>query len=245
MSKDFWATNQEEEGRDLVGHNLPEGEKPLTTLATADDIPAMAKKDVERLTNSYEELLAIADRAPPEITSDEVYDRFTALVGKVKDATDDRETTKKKLKEPYNKACTAIENAFKLVKGGDDLRKRMDTAFTTLKARMSAYDTKKYQAEEAARQAEHARLSEAAAADGITLDAGACAPAKLGSQKSEHGGTSVRSLVDTWEVIDENLLPRSVLSIDPKKVEQLIASGAAEIPGIKISKVVSTSVRRS
>jgi hypothetical protein len=120
----------------------------------------------------------------------------------------------------------------------------MDAAFVTLKNRMSVYDTKKYEAEESARRIEQERLAAAAAEDGIEMDSVDAAPIKMGSQKSEYGGTSVRAVVTNWKVIDESLLPRSIMSIDPKKVEQLIASGAKEIPGIKISKKVETSVRR-
>lgn len=249
MNKDFWAATKEEETRDLIGHNLPEGEQSLANLATAGDIPAMAKKEVERLRDSYKEILAIATRAPDKIENDDIYNRFTALVGQVKNAQEDRESTKKALKDPYNKASTAIENEFKLVdpeitEGEASLHKKLEEAFTTLKGRMSVYDTEKYQAEEALRVAEHERLAEAAARDGIELDTSAITPTKMGSQKSEHGGTSIRSLVDTWEVTNESLLPRSVLSIDPAKVAQLIKDGAKTIPGITISKKVDTTVRR-
>lgn len=244
---DFWA-NGEDPAVDTRGTNNPPEEAKILNLATAEDIPTMVKADVEELKESIKALLAIAARAPADIENDDIYNRFTALVGKLKDAQEDRETRKKKIKDPYNKASTAIENAFKLIDDQDgekvDLRKMLDDTFEAFKKRMSAYDTKKYLAEEAERQAEHDRLAQSAAEDGITLDASAIAPVKMGSQKSEHGGTSVRSVVDTWEVIDESLLPRSVLSIDKAKVDQLIADGAKEIPGIKISKAVSTSVRR-
>ena len=230
---------------DLKGHNLPEGTNSLLTLAVAEDIPAITQADVDRLCTDYKNLLEIINRVPEEIQNDEIYDRFTALVAQVQVAKDKREETRKKLKEPYNKAATAIEHAFKLIKDNEDLQKNMEAAFVALKQKMSIYDTKKYEAEEASRHIEQERIASATAKDGIKMDSIEVAPIKMGSQKSEYGGTSIREIVTDWEVINESLLPRIVMSIDPKKVDQIIASGAKEIPGIKISKKVKTSVRRS
>jgi hypothetical protein len=228
--------------------NKPPEVLPLQ-LASKDEIPTMIKGDLQQLTETAVLELDTFSRVPERIESDEIYQRVTTLATRVKGVIDDVELRRGKHKRPYLDATKLIDDIFKLtlpVKDGKDrvLRKELDGAHAALKARLSDFDTRQYLAQQAEIEAERTRLADEAAKDGIQISGEAVAPAIASTVKSAHGGQSVRRVVDEWAVVDETLLPRSVLSVDPAKVQKLLDEGAVEIPGIQISKKVETYVKK-
>lgn len=233
-----------------LGGNNPPPDQRLNMLTPAEDIPAIVAQDVKELSATIDGLLATVARAPEKIESDEVYDRVVALIAALRDSDNKREEKRKAVKDPYLKASQAVDAAFKLVESeaeaGDgkpkERSKLLDDAVKSLTSRLSAYDTAKFEREEAEARKEREALAADAAKDGITIDPDAV-EVKMESRRSEHGGLANRSVVREWEVVDEAALPRSVLSIDPKKVQALVDQDA-EIPGIKVTRRVETNVRR-
>ena len=228
--------------------NQPPEALPLQ-LASKDELPTIMKGDIDKLVEVAVIELDTCARVPETIESDEIYQRVTTLATRVKGVIDDIEDRRGKHKRPYLDATKLIDDTFKLplpVEGGKDrvLRKELDAAHATLKARLSDYDTRQYLAQQAEVEAERKRLAGEAAQDGITIDTGSVDAALASTVKSAHGGHSVRRVVTEWQVVDEALLPRSILSIDPAKVEKLIADGATEIPGLLLSKKVDTHVKK-
>lgn len=218
-------------------------------LASKEELPATMKADIDKLVKNAVIELDTCSRVPEKIESDEIYQRVTTLATRVKGVIDDIEERRTKHKRPYLDATKLIDDTFKLplaVEGGKDrvLRKELDTAHAALKSRLSDFDTRQYLAQQAEVEEERKRLAEEAAKDGIQIDVSTVDAALASTVKSAHGGHSVRTLVTEWEVVDEAALPRSVLSIDPKKVEKLIAEGATEIPGLRLSKKVDTHVKK-
>lgn len=219
-------------------------------LASVADLPAMMKADIDALTAEALAQLDTYSRVPAEIADDGVYQRATTLGTLLKAVLDKIEKRRKDVKQPYLDATTAIDAAFKLVqpKTGDmperNLRKELDAAHSGIKSLLSAYDTKLFLAEEKRRAEEKAQLAAAAAKDGIEIDEQPAAGVVIASTKSSHGGAAVRRVVTEWEVVDADKLPRSVLSVDPAKVQAMIDAGATSIPGIAISKKVDTHVKR-
>lgn len=243
-------TKPEVEQDRVVGRddNKPPETLPLQ-LASKEEIPVMIKSDIEQLVETAVLELDTTSRVPESIESDEIYQRVTTLATKVKGVIDDVELRRGKHKRPYLDATKLIDDSFKLTIPGKDgkdrvLRKELDAAHATLKARLSDFDTRQYLAEQARIQKERADLAENAALDGIEMSGDAGDAAISSTVRSAHGGTSVRRVVAEWEVTDETLLPRSVLSIDPAKVQKLVDEGAVEIPGITISKKVATYVKK-
>ena len=235
--------NAPEAAGSVPGHNSAEV-SPTIMLSPADDVKAMVKSDVEALTLKAKELLDMFGRVPKEIENDEVYNRVLGLAAQFRSLTAKREKDKKAHKDPYNKASTAIENEFKLVDGDKPLIKEIDKGLVTLTKLASAYDTKKFLEEEAQAEKEREEIAAELKKDGVEIDSIPAADTKLASTKSEHGGQGIKKVETQWEVIDETLVPRSLLSIDPAKVQALIDQGAKEIPGLKLSKVVSTIIKR-
>lgn len=235
--------------------NMPPEALPLQ-LANAAEIPTMIKADIEGLTAEALVELTTYSRVPDDIADDGMYERATTLGTRLKAVVDKIEKRRKVVKQPYLDATTAIDTAFKLiqpaveaeghVEGSPErnLRKELDAAHAGIKGRLSAFDTKKFNEEEKRRQDERDSLAKAAAVDGITIDTQAPAPSALGSTRSTHGGSAVRKVVMDWSVVDEGKLPRSVLSVDPVKVQALIDAGATEIPGIELTRRVETHVKR-
>lgn len=220
-------------------------------LASVADLPAMMKADIDALTADALAQLDTYSRVPAEIADDGVYQRATTLGTLLKAVLDRIENRRKVVKQPYLDATTAIDGAFKLIqpKVGDgaerNLRKELDAAHAGIKTRLSAYDTKMFLEDEKRRAEEKALLAAAAAKDGIEMDDQPEPAAVIASTKSSHGGAAVRRVVTEWEVVDADKLPRSVLSVDPAKVQALIDAGATAIPGITISKKVDTHVKRA
>lgn len=221
---------------------LPEG------LPAVAELGIIIKKDVDASVEKAILELDTYSRVPQTIENDEIYQRVTTLTTRIKEVLDGADAKRKEHKDPYLKAGKLIDESFGLVFEAPDekprnLKKEMEAARESLKSRLSDYDTRKYLEEQKAIEEERASLSEQAAKDGIVMDA----TEEVGitaTVKSAHGGQSVRKVVTEWEVVDETLLPRSVLSVDPAKVLKLIEGGAKEIPGIKLSKKVDTHVRK-
>lgn len=222
------------------------------TLASVADLPVMMKADLEALKTEALAELDTYSRVPAEIADDAMYERATTLGTRLKAVNDKIEKRRKAVKQPYLDATKAIDGAFKLVQEADEekgvpsrvLKEELDAAHAGIKRLLSDYDTKKFNEDQARQAEEREKLAQAAAADGITIDVQTAAPASLGTTKSAHGGSSVKNVVMDWEVVDESLLPRSVLSVDAAKVKALIDAGATEIPGMKLTHRVETHVRR-
>lgn len=226
----------------VMGHNS--NDKPMAMLSPVDDVKTMVKKDVETLRDSAKDLLDVLGRVPEEIENDDVYGRVIGLAAQIREFSAKREKVKKGHKDPYNKAATAIENEFKLVEGDRQLVKEVDAGLVKLTKLASDYDTKKFLAEEANAEKERAAVAQALKGDGIELEDAAEGSARLATSKSEHGGMGLKSVETKWEVVDEDKIPRSLLSVDPAKVQALIDQGAKEIPGLKLFKVVNTTIKR-
>lgn len=228
--------------------NAPPEALPMQ-LANASELDTMIKATLDDLTNEAVLELATYARVPDAISDDDVYQRVTTLAARMKELFDKVDAKKGEFKRPYLDATQLLDNRFKLllsVEGGSDrqLRKELEAAHKGLKGLLSDYDTKKYQAEQAAIEAERQRIAAAAAADGIEMADAPAATAMTASVKSAHGGQSVRKVVTEWRVTDESLLPRNVLSVDSAKVQALIDQGATSIPGIIMEKKVETHVKR-
>lgn len=219
-------------------------------LASAAEIPAMIKADVDAATERAVFQLDTYSRVPDVIENDEIYQRATTLAAKIKEVLDQSEDKRKAHKAPYLDASTLIDESFKLklpaVGDGKprQLKKELEAAGVSIKNRLSARDTALYLKQQEEEDAERAKLQEQAAADGIEMAPAAADTVIASTVKSAHGGQSVRNVVTEWSVVDEALLPRSVLSIDPAKIQKLIDGGATEIPGIKLEKKVKTHVKK-
>ena len=226
-----------------IGGNNPPEEKRIEMLTPAEDIQILVGKDVTELTEQASNLLDTYGRVPDKVESDEIYDKVVALVAAMRQTEADRDEKRKRHKQPYLDAGTAVDKAFNLPDSeGNECRKKLDAAIKNLTDRLSVYDTANYQAEQAQAAKEAEELAEKAKSDGIEIDTSKV-EVKLDSRKSEHGGMSTRSVVKEWTVTDEDALPRSVLSVDPKKVQALVDKGA-KIPGIEITERVATVVKR-
>lgn len=228
-------------------NNPPEALPPQ--LAAAEELVLIMKGDIDGAVEKAVLELDIYSRVPESIENDEIYQRVTTLATRIKDVLDDADKKRKVHKEPYLKAGKLVDDSFNLILPVKDekdrvLKKELEAAHGALKRRLSDYDTRQYLAEQAVADAERAKIALDAAQDGIQMDATPADAAIASTVKSAHGGHSVRRLVTEWSVTDEALLPRSVLSIDPAKVEKLIAGGATEIPGIVMSKKVDTHVKK-
>jgi hypothetical protein len=241
------ADNNSEADR-VVERNDNNPPEMLPMLPSAKELPAVVRKDLTELSNNAVLSLDTYSRVPDVITSDDIYQRITTLAGQIKDIVDDVTKRKGVHKRPYLDANKYIDDAFKLAleKDGDTrlLSKELDAAMARLKGLLSAYDTRKYLEAQAAAEAEAKALADAAAQDGIQMDPSVVEATLSSTVQSAHGGKSVRSIKTEWSVVDESLLPRSVLSIDPAKVEKMIADGATSIPGIALNKKVDTYVKR-
>lgn len=231
--------------------NMPPEVLPMQ-LASVADLPVMMKADIDDLTSKALTELDIYSRVPTEISDEKIYERATTLGTRIKAVIDSIEKRRKAVKQPYLNATTAIDAAFKLVQAADEatlkpernLRKELDEAHAGIKSRLSVFDTKKFNEEEDRRNKERELLAEAAAKDGIEMDVQAPATVQMGSTKSAHGGAAVRKVVIDWEVVNEAEVPRSLLSIDPAKVQAQIDAGATSIPGLKLTRRVETHVKR-
>lgn len=228
-----------------IGHNSQDA--VIAIMVPAADIPAVTRKDVDELKTEAREIVDILSRVPDNIENADVYERVVGLAARIRTFDANREKRKKLIKDPYNKAATAIEAEFKLkdIVGDKEvvLSKAVEEGLKKLAALASAYDTKVYAEEEARRTAEAQALAESAARDGISI-ALPVEDQKVASSKSAFGGLGVKSIDYAWEVADEQLVPRSLLSVDPKKVDAMIAAGAIEIPGVIIRKAIKTTLRR-
>jgi len=226
----------------LGGNNPPEDQR-IEMLTPAKDIQTIVGKDVESLGARASDLLATFGRVPDKVDDDEVYDRVTALVAAMRQLEAERDEKRTAIKKPYLEAGTAVDKAFNLPDGeGQDRRKMIDAAIKDLTGRLSVYDTAKYQEEQALAEKEAKDLADKAAEDGIELDASQV-DVKLQGRRSEHGGVTTRSVVREWKVVDEAKVPRSLLCIDAKKVQDLVDQGG-KIPGIEITERVATVVKR-
>lgn len=220
----------------------------LKTLSPAEDLPKIIAEDIKLLKAEALVELDTYSRIPDKIENDEVYQKITTLATQVKAVADRSDNVRASHKRPYLDATKALDTAFKLEVEAEDktrnLRKELDDAHAKLKKMLSARDTELYLEQEKAAEEERQRLIDAAAEDGIEMSDEGMSDVKMGTVKSSFGGQSVRRVVDDWEVSDEALLPRSVLSVDPEKVKKLLESGAKSIPGIKIGKRVETHVKK-
>lgn len=255
MTKDKTKTPIEQAIDRVVDNkdNMPPEPLPMM-LARAEDLPTMMKTDVDAAVAGAIAQLDSYANVPPIIETQEVYERATTLATRIKTAIDDSETLRTKHKAPYLAATRVIDDAFNLTVPAADgdpkakprvLKKELIAGHAALKSLLSAYDTRQYLAEKARADQERAKLATAMADDGIELavqDAPAVALQSTG--KSAHGGASVRKLVQTWEVVDEALVPRSLMSIDPAKVAKMLEDGAKSIPGIAIGTKVETHVKK-
>ena len=231
-----------------IGDNRPPEAAAIEILVPEAEILTVIKDDVAKSKERCARVLDTYTRIPSEISDDEQYERVVAVIAEMRTADDERDTRRKAHKSPYQKVATAIDNAFKLEAEGEGkkrtLSKEVDAAVVNLTKRLSAYDTKKLEAEEKRRTEESNRLAESARNDGIEIDTSVATEVRLGNVKARHGGVSQRSVIQTWSVANEAEIPRSLLSVDPKKVEAMIGAGAESIPGITITRTVLTTVKR-
>lgn len=226
-------------------NNPPEA---VEMLPPAKELPKIFEEDIKSLKKDALAELDTYSRIPAKIESDEVYQKITTLAMQIKGVADRSDNTRTAHKRPYLDATKVLDTAFKLEIEAEgktrNIRKELDEAYAKLKKMLSDRDTELYLEQEKAAEEERKRIIEAAAADGIEISDEELDAAKMESVKSSYGGQSVRRVVDDWEVVDEELLPRSVLSVDPEKVKKLLENGAKSIPGIKIGKRVSTHVKK-
>ncbi len=238
MSKD---NETEEAPRGQIGDNAPP--QPEKELFGPDSIGILIDTDIEGIKDEAKVILDTVTRIPEEIENDDQYSKVVSVVASIRGIDTKREKKRKEHKAPYTKAGSAIDDGFKIKLGDRVLSKEMADAIKDLTSRLSTYDTKKLEAEEARIATEAADLAESAKKDGITI-ATSEAEVILGTHKSEHGGMSTRQIVNDWEIVDEAKLPKSVLSPDPKKIQELIDNGATKIPGVKITRRVQSVVKR-
>jgi hypothetical protein len=235
-------------------------EKLAENLSPASELPVIVKQDVLDLRTKVEENLKVYSRVPDVLVNDDQYERVTTLVTILKNVGEETDKKKTDYKRPYLDATQYLDAAFRLEVESDSgegaaegskkkakprsLRKEIDAAIEALKKKLSDFDTRKYEEEQKRLAAERELLVEQAAKDGITIETSEIKVGMASTVKSSHGGSSIRNIVKEWEVIDIDLVPRSLLMIDPAKVQEMIDGGAKEIPGIKISTKVDTHVRR-
>lgn len=231
-------------------------EKLAENLSPASELPIIVKNTVEELKKKAKANLDVFSRVPETIESKEVYEKVTTLTTILKEVVEEIDKNKTNYKRPYLDATQYLDAAFRLEVEGDvvegktkkektrSLKKDIETAIISLKGKLSAYDTLIYEEEQKRLAEERDLLVQQAAKDGINIEASGIEVSMASTVKSAHGGSSVRSIVKEWEVIDLDLVPRSLLMIDPAKVQELINGGAKDIPGIKINTKVDTHVRR-
>lgn len=226
-------------------NNPPEA---VVMLPPAGELSKIFEEDIKSLKKDALAELDTYSRIPAKIENDEVYQKITTLAMQIKAVADRSDNSRTAHKRPYLDATKVLDTAFKLEVETDgktrNVRKELDEAHNKLKKMLSDRDTELYLEQEKASEEERKRLIEAAATDGIEMSEEDMDVVKMGTVKSSYGGQSVRRVVEEWEVIDEELLPRSVLSVDPEKVKKLLENGAKSIPGIKIGKRVETHVKK-
>jgi hypothetical protein len=251
------------EGDDRVITRTDNNPPEPVGLPVAGEVAGRYQEQTRKLIDEHLPTFLMFTRAPGVIEDKDVYDRVTTLSGIVKKAFDAIDKARSAAKKPYLDGGSAVDKAFALTveiddpaSPGDpddpekpggrksvDLLAEMKKAHAELKGRLSAYDTMVYRKEEEDRQAEQAALAAAAAADGIVLGADAGGDGRMASSRSEHGGTAVRNVTRTFEVTDATMVPASLCSPDPQKIQAAIDAGAKEIPGVRIDVQVKTHTR--
>lgn len=226
-----------------IGDNNPPEEATLRVLVGADEIEAEHKTAIDKRIAETKAILDTYERIPDDLTEADVYGRVVSVVARMRQIASDTEDDKKTAKRPYLDVNNKLEDLFKLKTENRALGAELAKAIKDLTERLSKRDTAEYRLRKADLEREARQLAEAARKDGIEMD-DLPANVEMASITSPHGGISMREVVKTWQVTDEAALPRSVLSIDPKKVEALLASGATAITGLEIGETVSTIVKR-
>lgn len=246
-------------------NNPPEAiSQPSAGLPTAAEIPAVHKEAVDALVAEHLEKYMMCTRVPEVIEDKDVYDRVTTLGGLVKKASTAIDKVRSAAKKPYLDGGAAVDRAFSLTveivdpEGAEedaegqkaepkkveiDLAKELKDAHARLKARLSDYDTREYQAAQAKQEEDNARIAEAAQKDGILFDVSAMSNVQVHSSRSGHGGTAIKQVEHVFEVTDASLVPAAFCSPDPEKIKAAIAAGVREIPGVHIQAKVNTHMR--
>lgn len=228
-----------------LGGNYPPEE---IGLKRADELEQHLSDEINKLIEETRPTYEIFLRMPDQIETGEIYERATTLAARIATALNRIETARKAQKDPYTKAGSKIDALFKLeIEFAENkilLSKALTDAHAAVKARLSDYDTRQYLEQKKKAEAEAADLKAALESDGVVLDAQAASHDKLDTIRSQHGGISVRAVVKTFTIEDPKLVPASLCSPDPEKIQALIDSGATSIPGISIQERVQTHVKR-
>lgn len=226
-----------------IGDNQPPDDQRIEMLSPAGDIEALVRQDTLPLQAKAKAILETVSRIPATISNDDVYGRVVTVAARLREISSEIDESRKKHKQPYLDAGKKIDDLFKLGTGKDALAKKLEASLIDLTSLLAARDTIVLAEERARIAEERAALAAAVAADGMEMK-GAAPDVDLGTFASPTGGLATRSVERSWVVSDPQMLPASVLSIDPKKVEQLLKSGVSEIPGITITERVATVVKR-
>lgn len=250
------SSKQEAPAADRIVTSTDNNPPETVGLLAAAEIPAAHREKANELKAAHLDTYLMFLRAPEKIEDKDVYDRVTALSSMVKKAFDAIDRARSAAKKPYLDGGTAIDKAYAITVEIDDSAKpgekkevkllaELKSAHEALKKRLSAYDTEEYKKAEQARIAEEEALAAAAAADGIIMEASQVGDGKAQSSRTSYGtgATAIKKVEKTFRIVDPGLVPASLCSPDPEKIQAAIDAGAIEIAGIEIEVGVKTHVR--
>lgn len=164
------------------------------------------------------------------------------------------EDRRKEITKPYLDEKKRIDDFVKLLLAEVNdavkvLRGRI-LDFEREKERIRLENLRKLEEEQRAKQAEiEKKLRESAqnqdmsaAQEALKLNEELMIDAQREAQFEQAKSSSIRK-VWTYEITDENAVPRNYLMIDEKKVKQAISAGVREIPGINIFQTEQLNLR--
>lgn len=164
------------------------------------------------------------------------------------------EDRRKEITKPYLDEKKRIDDFVKLLLAEVNdavkvLRGRI-LDFEREKERVRLENLRKLEEEQRAKQAEiEKKLRESAqnqdmsaAQEALKLNEELMIDSQLEAQFEQAKSSSIRK-VWTYEITDENAVPRNYLMIDEKKVKQAISAGVREIPGINIFQTEQLNLR--
>ena len=181
-----------------------------------------------------------------EVASDNDMVTATNLLGAIATAKKTLEEQRKFLVAPLNNHVKSINNRFK------EYSLPLERADKILRGKVMAYrqeqERKRREEEERLRklaEKEQAKLAKKAAKKGLPEPPPIIIPhieAPVRTVQADFGTASVKK-VWTYEIVNENEIPREYLVVNEKKIAAVVKAGIREIPGVRIFETEQLAVR--
>ncbi len=223
--------------------NLPALRSP------ADVVLALQQPFTELLASTRQQLVADAAQARErkkiaaalKVATDADYENAAAGLVAVMKHLDGLEEQRTALTKPLNAILRSINAVF-----GPSKKEWTEVSELARAATMAYTAARRASADAAAVAAQRLAMSaqpivgigpQAASYQALSAHAAAPLPSAPGLSETEHWA---------WELVDPRLVPRELLQVDEKKVNQLVHTfkGGANIPGIRVYRADFTTVRR-